>query len=98
MFTQAGEPLQLLRDRGLRPGRGPEHLLQPFARNLGPALLVVTVDAILAFAALRFAKVSTARHAKAYVPYMLALAIGLLLIICVPELSLLLPRSAGFVR
>jgi len=48
--------------------------------------------------ALRFAKLSVARHAKAYVPYMLALAVGLLLIICIPELSLLLPRSAGFVR
>jgi tripartite ATP-independent transporter DctM subunit len=48
--------------------------------------------------ALRFAKISVARHAKAYVPYMLALAIGLMLIICLPELSLLLPRSAGFVR
>jgi tripartite ATP-independent transporter DctM subunit len=48
--------------------------------------------------ALRFAKVSVGRHAKAYVPYMLALFIGLLLIICIPELSLFLPRSAGFVR
>ncbi len=48
--------------------------------------------------ALRFAKVSVGRHAKAYVPYMLALFVGLLLIICIPELSLFLPRSAGFVR
>jgi C4-dicarboxylate transporter, DctM subunit len=48
--------------------------------------------------ALRFARVSVGRHAKAYVPYMLALFIGLLLIICIPELSLFLPRSAGFVR
>jgi tripartite ATP-independent transporter DctM subunit len=48
--------------------------------------------------ALRFARVSVARHAKAYVPYMLALFVGLLLIICIPELSLFLPRSAGFVR
>jgi tripartite ATP-independent transporter DctM subunit len=48
--------------------------------------------------ALRFAGVSVGRHAKAYVPYMLALFVGLLLIICIPELSLLLPRSAGFVR
>jgi len=48
--------------------------------------------------ALRFAKISVARHARAYVPYILALAVGLMLIICIPELSLLLPRSAGFVR
>jgi C4-dicarboxylate transporter DctM subunit len=48
--------------------------------------------------ALRFAKISVGRHAKAYLPYMLALFVGLLLIICIPELSLLLPRSAGFVH
>jgi C4-dicarboxylate transporter DctM subunit len=48
--------------------------------------------------ALRFAKISVARHFKAYLPYMLAMFIGLLLIICIPELSLFLPRSAGFIR
>jgi len=31
-------------------------------------------------------------------PYVLALLIGLMLIICLPELSLMIPRSAGFVR
>jgi tripartite ATP-independent transporter DctM subunit len=48
--------------------------------------------------ALRFARISVARHARAFVPYMLALFVGLLLIICIPELSMFLPRSAGFVR
>ena len=48
--------------------------------------------------ALRFAKVSVGRHAKAYLPYVLALFVGLLLIICIPELSLFLPRSAGYLR
>jgi C4-dicarboxylate transporter, DctM subunit len=48
--------------------------------------------------ALRFAKISVGRHAKTYLPYMLALFVGLLLIITIPELSLFLPRSAGFVR
>jgi C4-dicarboxylate transporter DctM subunit len=38
------------------------------------------------------------RHAKAYWPYLLALLLGLMLIICIPELSLFLPRSAGLVR
>jgi hydrophobe/amphiphile efflux-3 (HAE3) family protein len=38
------------------------HPIQETARNLGPALLVVTVDAILAFAALRFAKVPMLRE------------------------------------
>ena len=48
--------------------------------------------------ALRFAKVSVGKHAKAYLPYVLALLVGLLLIICIPELSLFLPRSAGYLR
>jgi TRAP-type C4-dicarboxylate transport system permease large subunit len=33
-----------------------------------------------------------------YWPYVLALLIGLMLIICLPELSLAIPRGAGFVR
>jgi C4-dicarboxylate transporter DctM subunit len=48
--------------------------------------------------ALRFAEVGVAQHAQRYWPYMLALLAGLLLIICLPELSLMIPRSAGFVR
>jgi len=48
--------------------------------------------------ALRFAEVSVSQHAPYYWPYVLALLIGLLLIICLPELSLTIPRSAGFVR
>lgn len=39
-----------------------EHPIQETARNLGPALLVVTFDAIFAFAALRFAKVPMLRQ------------------------------------
>ena len=38
------------------------HPIQETARNLGPALLVVTFDAIFAFAALRFAKVPMLRE------------------------------------
>ncbi len=38
-----------------------EHPIQETARNLGPALLVVTFDAVFAFAALRFAKVPMIR-------------------------------------
>jgi C4-dicarboxylate transporter DctM subunit len=48
--------------------------------------------------ALRFAEVSVFQHAKYYWPYLLALLAGLMLIIGIPELSLFLPRSAGFVR
>ncbi|HET6608181.1 MAG TPA: TRAP transporter large permease [Rhodopila sp.] len=48
--------------------------------------------------ALRFADLSVGQHAKAYLPYLLALLVGLMLIICVPEFSLFLPRSAGLIR
>ncbi len=48
--------------------------------------------------ALRFADVTVWQHARTYWPYMLALLIGLMLIICIPELSLFLPRSAGLIK
>jgi C4-dicarboxylate transporter, DctM subunit len=48
--------------------------------------------------ALRFADVSVGQHAKSYMPYLFALLVGLMLIICIPELSLFLPRSAGLIR
>jgi C4-dicarboxylate transporter DctM subunit len=48
--------------------------------------------------ALRFADISVGQHARSYVPYLLALFVGLMLIICVPEFSLFLPRSAGLIR
>jgi C4-dicarboxylate transporter DctM subunit len=48
--------------------------------------------------ALRFADISVGRHARAYLPYLLALFVGLMLIICIPELSLVLPRSAGLIK
>ncbi len=48
--------------------------------------------------ALRFADVSVGQHAKAYWPYLTALLIGLMLIICIPELSLFLPRGAGLIK
>ena len=48
--------------------------------------------------ALRFAEVSVLQHARSYWPYLLALLVGLMLIICIPELSLFLPRSAGFIK
>jgi C4-dicarboxylate transporter DctM subunit len=48
--------------------------------------------------ALRFADTSVGQHARASLPYLLALFVGLMLIICVPEFSLFLPRSAGLIR
>jgi hydrophobe/amphiphile efflux-3 (HAE3) family protein len=53
-----------------------KHPIQETARNLGPALLVVTFDAIFAFAALRFARVPMLRQ------------FGLLLIIGVAAICL----------
>jgi len=51
-----------------------DHPMQETARNLGPALLVVTFDAIFAFAALRFAKVPMIRA------FGLLLAVGIAVI------------------
>jgi TRAP-type C4-dicarboxylate transport system permease large subunit len=48
--------------------------------------------------ALRFAQVPVLQHARGYWPYLLALLVGLMLIICIPELSLFLPRSAGLIK
>src|ERR1700731_1372479 len=59
-----------------------------FLTPLGAGLLV----------ALRFANITVGQHFRTYVPYMLALFAGLLLIICIPEISLTLPRLAGLMR
>jgi C4-dicarboxylate transporter DctM subunit len=48
--------------------------------------------------ALRFANLSVGQHWRAYMPYIAALMIGLLLIILFPQLSLFLPRLAGAIR
>jgi C4-dicarboxylate transporter DctM subunit len=48
--------------------------------------------------ALRFANLSVGQQFRTYVPYMLALFAGLLLIIVIPEISLALPRFAGLIR
>ncbi len=48
--------------------------------------------------ALRFGNLSVAQLAPHYWPYAVALLLGLLAIIGVPELTLLLPQSAGLVR
>ncbi|MEO6628203.1 MAG: MMPL family transporter, partial [Aquihabitans sp.] len=66
-----------------------EHPIQETARNLGPALLVVTFDAIFAFAALRFAKVPMIRD------FALLLVIGIALIcLC----SIVLPFAVLGIR
>lgn len=66
-----------------------EHPMQETARNLCPALLVVTFDAVFAFAALRFAKVPMIRD------FGLLLAVGIA-IICI--CSIVLPLAILGIR
>jgi C4-dicarboxylate transporter DctM subunit len=70
-------------------------IVQTAAVGIGLFLPPMGVGLLMA---LRFAQVPVGRHARTYWPYLVALLIGLMLIICIPELSLFLPRSAGMVR
>ncbi|HVZ08292.1 TRAP transporter large permease [Rhodopila sp.] len=70
-------------------------IVQTAAVGIGLFLPPLGVGLLMA---LRFANISVGQHARAYVPYMLALLVGLMLIICIPELSLMLPRSAGLIK
>jgi len=78
-------------------GINPIHfdIVQTAAVGIGLFLPPMGVGLLMA---LRFAEVPVGRHARRYWPYVLALLCGLMLIICIPELSLMIPRSAGFVR
>jgi len=78
-------------------GVNPIHfdIVQTAAVGIGLFLPPMGVGLLMA---LRFAEIPVSQHAPYYWPYVLALVIGLLLIICLPELSLTIPRSAGFVR
>lgn len=48
--------------------------------------------------ALRFANISVTQHFRAYWPYVAALLVGLLILICFPEITLFVPRRAGLIR
>src|SRR3954447_1202085 len=78
-------------------GVNPIHfdIVQTAAVGIGIFLPPLGVGLLIA---LRFAQVPVFRHARYYWPYLLALCAGLLLIILIPELSLLLPRRAGYIR
>ena len=80
-----------------RIGINPIHfdIVQTAAVGIGLFLPPMGVGLLMA---LRFANVSVGRHARHYWPYVVALLIRLMLIICIPELSLFLPRSAGLAR
>jgi C4-dicarboxylate transporter DctM subunit len=71
------------------------NIVQTAAVGIGLFLPPMGVGLLMA---LRFANLGVAEHFRTYVPYMLALFAGLLLIICIPEISLTLPRLAGLIR
>src|SRR3979411_869743 len=71
------------------------NIVQTAAVGIGLFLPPMGVGLLMA---LRFANISVGEHFRTYVPYMLALFTGLLLIICIPEISLTLPRLAGLIR
>ena len=70
-------------------------IVQTAAVGIGLFLPPMGVGLLMA---LRFAEVPVLQHARSYWPYLLALLVGLMLIICIPELSLFLPRSAGLIK
>jgi C4-dicarboxylate transporter DctM subunit len=78
-------------------GINPIHfnIVQTAAVGIGLFLPPMGVGLLMA---LRFAGLSVGEHFRTYVPYLFGLAIGLVLIICVPEISLALPRLAGLIR
>jgi C4-dicarboxylate transporter DctM subunit len=78
-------------------GINPIHfnIVQTTAVGIGLFLPPMGVGLLMA---LRFADLGVAEHFRTYVPYLLGLGIGLVLIICVPEISLALPRFAGLIR
>ena len=80
-----------------RIGIHPVHfdIVQTAAVGIGLFMPPMGVGLLMA---LRFADVSVFTHARSYWPYLLALLVGLMLVICIPELSLFLPRSAGFIK
>jgi len=71
------------------------NIVQTAAVGIGLFLPPMGVGLLMA---LRFANLSVGQQFRTYVPYMLALFAGLLLIICIPEISLALPRFAGLIR
>jgi tripartite ATP-independent transporter DctM subunit len=71
------------------------NIVQTAAVGIGLFLPPMGVGLLMA---LRFANLSVGQHFRTYVPYMLALFAGLLLIICIPAISLTLPRLAGLIR
>ena len=71
------------------------NIVQTAAVGIGLFLPPMGVGLLMA---LRFANLTVGEHWRSYMPYVAALLIGLLLIILFPQISLFLPRSAGFIK
>jgi len=71
------------------------NIVQTAAVGIGLFLPPMGVGLLMA---LRFANLNVGQHFRTYVPYMLALFAGLILIACIPAISLTLPRLAGLIR
>ncbi len=71
------------------------NIVQTAAVGIGLFLPPMGVGLLMA---LKFADLTVAQHFRTYVPYICALLIGLSIIICVPEISLTLPRLAGMIK
>jgi C4-dicarboxylate transporter DctM subunit len=80
-----------------RMGIHPIHfnIVQTAAVGIGLFLPPMGVGLLMA---LKFADLSVGEHFRTYVPYICALLLGLAVIICVPEITLTLPRLAGLIR
>ena len=71
------------------------NIVQTAAVGIGLFLPPMGVGLLMA---LKFANLTVGQHWRAYLPYIAALMVGLLLIILLPQLSLFLPRSAGLIK
>jgi C4-dicarboxylate transporter DctM subunit len=71
------------------------NIVQTAAVGIGLFLPPMGVGLLMA---LKFANLTVGEHWRSYLPYLGALMIGLMLIILFPQLSLFLPRSAGFIK
>ena len=80
-----------------RMGIHPIHfnIVQTAAVGIGLFLPPMGVGLLMA---LKFADLSVGEHFRTYVPYICALLLGLAVIICVPDITLTLPRLAGLIR
>jgi C4-dicarboxylate transporter DctM subunit len=78
-------------------GINPYHFNIVITASVGIGLFLPPMGVGLLMA-LRFANLSVGQHWRAYMPYVGALLVGLMLIILFPEISLFLPRFAGAIR